>query len=129
MDCRSLQGLGFGAASLLVCWSCSGQKQAADPRDILGPELRFQSEQTPNAAAQPPPDEKRLATAEECRAAAENMVRLEKRLAAARGTSVSNPNRLIEELTQRCLDLPTTQREALCIAELDDEKDVESCVE
>jgi hypothetical protein len=134
------------AVGLLL--AACGRKQAADPRDVLGEEMRYRGVdgRTGTPAAAPvaeDPDAGKPADAEECRSAADHLVALgvdlaiqeerdpqqKQKLAAQREQSLASEQAraLSREWTQQCLDRGDTRGEVACILRAQREAELERC--
>lgn len=152
---KSFMFVGWLAALGGAAGCVGGPKEAADPHQILGDDLapggvestgasspRPDPTAPPNAAHKPPPEPP--ATREECRRAARHVEEVgidlaidaetdpakKKKMAADKGDTLASPEMKehIQRGTEQCLQRGTTRREARCIAQIREERDIDRCV-
>jgi hypothetical protein len=137
--------LAFGVPLWL---SCSGQKQAQDPRQILGDEMHYGGvdggSPSGETAAQEPSDLSLPATQGDCQAASEHLLLLglqaeidgapdatkQAELRQQRDHAMESPRvkELIAEETRECLARGHTRAEAQCIARIESEQEIDGCL-
>lgn len=146
-------GLVWVAASAVGC--VGGPKEAADPSQILGEDtsqggVESTGEASPKPDARPVPNARHKpapevpATRAECERATRHIQSLgidlaadaetdpakKKKLADTKASVMSSPEmqQKIKSGTDQCLQRGTSRREALCIAQIQSEQDIDRCV-
>ncbi len=126
------------ALTLCLLGSACGRKEAADPRQVLGEEMRYGGVDGRTGKAVPEPtsstdDSSEPADADECQEAAEHLVGLGIDLEVSEAAErqrlrqSERARRMVKQWTAECLERGDTSAQVACILQTTRESQLESC--